>query len=563
MKVRHLRIRNFRGIKELSWHPGPGINCLIGPGDSSKSTILDALDLLLTARRSATFSDIDFHNLVVDEPIEISATLGELDDELKNLEAYGNYLGGYDAATKTIHDEPEQGSEVTLTVVLTVGTDLEPLWTLQSLRATEATPRYLTWSDRNRLSPVKLGTHAQHHFAWRRGSVLTKLGEEAEGTSAALAEAARQAREAFGEVSGEGIDETLGVVRNTAANLGVGLNGALHAMLDAQSLSLSGGSISIHDDAGVPLSTLGTGSSRLLVAGLQRAAAEDGSSVALVDELEFGLEPHRLLRLIGSLGAKEEPATLQVFATTHSPVAIRELSHSQLKLVRRSDATHEVIDLPEDCQGTLRAHPEAFLASSILVCEGATEVGFVRGLDRRRVSRGKESLFAKGVALVDAGSCSKIYGRANPLRGLRYRIAVLRDDDAKPKAEDEQEFEAGGSVFKWRDGYAIEDEIFFSLTDAGVLALLERAIELLGPDLVLEHVRSASNGKLNIDACRAKLDGAAREALAKAANHGSWFKNVGAMEDATHDVVAPALAASANEFRQVVIALLKWLDDAR
>ena len=121
MKVRHLRIRNFRGIKELSWHPGPGINCLIGPGDSSKSTILDALDLLLTARRSATFSDIDFHNLVVDEPIEISATLGELDDELKNLEAYGNYLGGYDAATKTIHDEPEQGSEVTLTVVLTVG----------------------------------------------------------------------------------------------------------------------------------------------------------------------------------------------------------------------------------------------------------------------------------------------------------------------------------------------------------------------------------------------------------------------------------------------------------
>ena len=68
MKVRHLSIKNFRGIKELSWHPGPGINCLIGPGDSGKSTILDAIDLLLTARRTATFSDVDFHDLIVAEP---------------------------------------------------------------------------------------------------------------------------------------------------------------------------------------------------------------------------------------------------------------------------------------------------------------------------------------------------------------------------------------------------------------------------------------------------------------------------------------------------------------
>lgn len=563
MKVRHLSIKNFRGIKELSWHPGPGINCLIGPGDSGKSTILDAIDLLLTARRTATFSDVDFHDLIVAEPIEISATLGELDEELKSLEAYGNYLGGYDAATRTLHDEPENGSEVALTVALTVGADLEPLWTLQSLRAGESSPRYLTWSDRNRLSPIKLGPHAQHHFAWRRGSVLTKLGDEAKGTAAALAAAARQAREAFGEVGGEEIDETLGVVRKAADGLGVALSGDLHARLDAQSLSLSGGSISIHDGDGVPLSTLGTGSSRLLVSGLQRAAAEDGSSVALVDELEFGLEPHRLLRLIGSLGAKDDPPTLQVFATTHSPVAVRELAHQQLKLVRSVDEVHQVIDVPENCQGTLRTHPEAFLASSILVCEGATEVGFVRGLDRRRVSKGKESIFAKGVALVDAGSCSKIYSRANPLRSLGYRIAVLRDDDAKPKSEDEKDFEAGGTVFKWRDGHAIEDELFQSLKDADVIALLDRGIELRGAELALEHVRSASNGQLDVDACRARTDGVARKVLAKAANSGAWFKNVGAMEDVTFAIVAPGLAASAEEFRRVVVALIKWLDDAR
>jgi hypothetical protein len=46
----------------------------------------------------------------------------------------------------------------------------------------------------------------------------------------------------------------------------------------------------------------------------------------LVDELEHGLEPHRIIRFLGSLGAKEVEPPLQVFMTTHSPVALRDLS---------------------------------------------------------------------------------------------------------------------------------------------------------------------------------------------------------------------------------------------
>ncbi|HBK4804844.1 TPA: AAA family ATPase, partial [Enterobacter hormaechei subsp. steigerwaltii] len=51
-KIRHIEVENFRVIKKLSWSPSPGLNCLIGPGDSGKSTILDAIDLALGARRS-------------------------------------------------------------------------------------------------------------------------------------------------------------------------------------------------------------------------------------------------------------------------------------------------------------------------------------------------------------------------------------------------------------------------------------------------------------------------------------------------------------------------------
>ncbi|ASV96822.1 hypothetical protein CJU94_00715 [Paraburkholderia aromaticivorans] len=42
--VAALRIRNFRGIRELAWCPRQSVNCLIGPGDSCNTTLLDATE---------------------------------------------------------------------------------------------------------------------------------------------------------------------------------------------------------------------------------------------------------------------------------------------------------------------------------------------------------------------------------------------------------------------------------------------------------------------------------------------------------------------------------------
>ena len=61
--VRVVEVENFRAVKNLRWLPGAGINCLIGPGDSGKSTILDAIDLCLGARRSLSLTEDDFHAL--------------------------------------------------------------------------------------------------------------------------------------------------------------------------------------------------------------------------------------------------------------------------------------------------------------------------------------------------------------------------------------------------------------------------------------------------------------------------------------------------------------------
>jgi putative ATP-dependent endonuclease of the OLD family len=67
-RIRKIEIQNFRGIKHLAWLPSAGIYCLIGPGDSGKSSILDAIDYCVGARRNIQFTDADFHHLDVEQP---------------------------------------------------------------------------------------------------------------------------------------------------------------------------------------------------------------------------------------------------------------------------------------------------------------------------------------------------------------------------------------------------------------------------------------------------------------------------------------------------------------
>ena len=573
-RIRAIEIRNFRGIKELSWFPSPGLNCLIGPGDSGKSSILDAIDFCLGARRSIQFTDADFHRLDVETPISISVTIGELGEGLKNLDAYGMYLRGFDAQSGTIEDEPEKDGETVLTVKLTIESDLEPTWSLVSERAeAQGQTRNLSWADRIRLAPTRIDAMANHHLGWRRDSVLNRVSEERVDASAALAKAARDARAAFGDQAQDQLGETLQIVAGTAKELGIPIGGGVQAMLDAHSVSFSGGTISLHDEAGIPLRRLGVGSTRLLIAGLQRKASEQ-ATIILIDELEHGLEPHRIIRLLGSLGAKEMNPPLQVFMTTHSPVVLRELSGNQLFVVRPVSDKHEVrnVGTMDDIQSTIRLYPDAFLAPSVIVCEGASEVGLIRGLDQYQSANGHSSISAAGTSLVDCGGgdADRPFKRAAAFLSLGYRTAIVRDDDKKPTEAAETAFtDGGGKLVTWRDGRALEDELFLSLSDDGIGKLIDRAIELHGEDLINEHIKSASQNAKDLATIQAEalIDSISLEnrmLLGKAARtrKAGWFKSVTWMEDVARDIVGPDLGNADGDFRKLIDEIFTWANNA-
>src|SRR5260370_41932862 len=76
MVIRSLSVRRFRGLENFSWEPRPGINCLVGPGDAGKTTILEAIALLLYPRRPPLISEYDYSRRRLRDGFEIEAVIG-------------------------------------------------------------------------------------------------------------------------------------------------------------------------------------------------------------------------------------------------------------------------------------------------------------------------------------------------------------------------------------------------------------------------------------------------------------------------------------------------------
>jgi hypothetical protein len=116
---------------------------------------------------------------------------------------------------------------------------------------------------------------------------LNRLSDERADVGSELVKAAREARTGFGTRAEPQLAKTLKTVTDTAKQLGVPVGASATALLDAHSVSFGDGAISLHSEAGIPLRNLGTGSSRLLIVGLHRAAAAL-ASIVLVDEIDMG-----------------------------------------------------------------------------------------------------------------------------------------------------------------------------------------------------------------------------------------------------------------------------------
>jgi putative ATP-dependent endonuclease of OLD family len=569
MRIRHLSISNFRGIHEMTWAlPDKALFCLIGRGDSTKSTILEALRRIFYAQWNLAFDDADFYQCTPQNKIRIEVVLGDIAEEFRDLEKYGHCMCGWDRQTLCRRDEPGEGLEDALRIRLDVGDDLEPSWRVIKNDDDEGVS--FKSNDRAKVAVSLIGAISDRHLTWSRGSLLNQL-TETENISSSLAEAGRAARAALDARRSENLskfDEVARAAETTARALGVNVTSTYKAHLDSEAINVRIGGLALHDGE-MPLRQLGLGSKRMLTTGLQKNSLRV-LHITLFDEVEIGLEPHRIARLVHHL---KDDTTGQYFLTTHSPVVLRELTVDDLQIVHSKNGKTEIVAankpaIADSIQGKIRLGAEAFLAPKIIVCEGATEAGFLRGLDSYWVSKAKNSFAYQGVALFDGSGASKIKEIAEGLKDLSYEVSVLADSD-RPDQLSEADVNSlrarGVPVTIWDDALCIEQRIFADLPWPGIMAAFEAACTISGNrNQVLDQVQTQHGQPFDRNYA-AWTDGRQlREALGKAAKVSGWFKRQSWAQEWTAAICAYLDDATIRntDLARKIKALRDWIDCA-
>jgi hypothetical protein len=496
MYVLRVEIANFRGIKSADWTFDGTCLCLIGPNDSTKTTLLDAIEMALSSSPYLNMSEVDFHNAVTDDPIEIRVTVGGIPpgSHLWTDSKYGFLKRGWKKVGGLIDEPEDEDCEPVLTIRLRVSSTYEPEWSVMAYRNLDGVP--ISPQSRAQLGVVRLGDDVDRDLAWGRYSVLTRLtgGDAAE---ALIADAQRKLRSAAKEGNIDELNKAARTVEEAAKKLGVRPATGYQAALDSKLVTFRQGAFALHD-GDIPVRAAGLGTRRLTALAIQRASVPDGA-IVLIDEVEHGLEPHRIRRLLRNLrhgldaGTREiaEPKLGQVIMTTHSAVPLLELDREHIRVIRPAAGRTEVLRPSENTQGVLRRLPSSFLAQKVLVCEGATEVGLCRRLaEHWRHEHQDLPVEHFGVEIADGGG-SNAPNAAVALADLKYEVAYLGDSDEAKQSDIEKMQTSRIKVVLWTGKLCTEERIALDLIDKGFEELLRLACAARGCDSIAAVVAKA------------------------------------------------------------------------
>jgi len=468
VRIRHIKIDNFRGIKhaDLTFPSMQRLICLIGPGDSTKSTILTAIHYALWPSWNLTISSSDFYECNTEKSISIEVSFDEFPSSFQREQKYGLYLrGSWDSDS----DEPTD-DECFLTARLEIDGYFEPQWSIVCNRLDSKT---FSTADRQLISPGMIGIDFSQNLNWGQGSALAKYVDPRETIKKNLSIIEAESRK-IGDYSK--LDDIVPVINKVADGYGVAIEGKLNNKVSLKSKNVSS-TIELFE-GNKPFNQRGYGSKKLINLGLQ-VGNGDRASALLIDEIEIGLEPYRQKNLIHRLKKESENAG-QVIFTTHSTVVLAELRIEQLILVKSFGGitSFQMIanadkDLNSKMQGMLRRIPDAFLTPRILVCEGITEVGFIRSLDEKLQEKEEYYMASRSVSYADGKGGAEALAVADRFSDLGFDVAVLVDND-RPEDNEKKELllAKGIQVFSWDEGRCIETALLPLLSKGSIEQLL-------------------------------------------------------------------------------------------
>ena len=192
------------------------------------------------------------------------------------------------------------------------------------------------------------------------------------------------------------------------------------------------------------------------------------------------------------------------------------------------------IPLTDEMQGTLRKNPEAFFAKRVLICEGATEVGIIRGLNTYALQSKGKSLAYLGILYAD-GAGKNLIKYVPEFAGLGYDVCLFCDSDASDVNAKKDEFKSQGIVIAdCDDGLAIEQQLFNDLPWEAVVKLIEYHLDDFSHDskILYECVKNLIGSEIQYSENWWQIESQqlrkafSEKAKADKNKGGAWFKDI-------------------------------------
>jgi putative ATP-dependent endonuclease of the OLD family len=462
MQITYIDIKNFRGISNarLYFH---GHSVIIGDNNAGKSTVFEAIDLVLGPDRLGRVPVVDEHDFFngqyyvpegTSPLIEIELFVTDLNDDQKDrfrfhLEFWNDLtrqlLGAgeiQETGQTHVHDglrvkfvgkySPEEDDfegETFFCSPITENGTMQKFGKTDKrmcgflyLRALRTGNRALSM-ERGSLLDIILRIRELRPKMWE--DVLGQLRATSVATDPALGirgilEGVQEALRSFvpadwgtepilrvSDLTREHLRRTLTVFMSTGLN-------TYHA----------------------PFQHQGTGTINTMVLALLSMIAEERQSVIFaMEEPEIAIPPYTQKRIIDAIQRKAS----QALFTSHSPFVLEEFKPEKIILIRKDGA------------GTLDSRPvtfpphvkpksysqefrmrfcESLLAKKVLVCEGATEAAVYNAAARRLHEIDPDhytSLEAMGVSVFDSGSDSSLHTYAQYFVDLGKKVFVVCD----------------------------------------------------------------------------------------------------------------------------------------
>jgi putative ATP-dependent endonuclease of the OLD family len=450
--IRRLSIERFRSIKSFSWCPAQGVNFILGGGDVGKTTILDAIALLLSPTNPPVVPDTDYYGRTEKAGFVIDALFSLPPENNINQSFKPSWpwdwngqepiVPSIETDIGSVHNDPVYWLQVTGTE------DLELVYEIkQPDGKTDSFPLAL----RRQIGLVRLSGDDRNDRDLRfvHGSALDRLlSDKALRSRLGNELAETDVAEGLSESAKKALNELDTAFRSKS--LPSGLDLAINGSPGVSMMALIG-LTALRNGIELPLSSWGAGTRRLAALAIAEQN-QSASPITLVDEIERGLEPYRQRSLVKKL----QSGLPQVFITTHSAAAISAADRSALWFVDhagnigRLDSTKIHKHRERD--------PETFLSRLTVVAEGATEVGFVSALLELALGTPLEQ---HGVHVADGGGHETTLGLLEALAEGGIRFGGFTDDEGgkHPQRWQRVATKLDKLLFRWSKGCLDENII--------------------------------------------------------------------------------------------------------